>query len=80
MSYKEMVKDPLATVREIYSHFDWELTAEAEANMRLHMEQHKQHKLGGHKYSLEEYGISDDEVRENLADFLEYFGQKEKLF
>ena len=69
----------MAAMKSLYSHFGWDLSAETEKCMRDHMQEYTQHKLGAHKYSLEEYGITEDEVRENLTEFLEYFGQKEKL-
>jgi hypothetical protein len=74
-----MVKDPLAEIRNLYSHFGWPLTPEIEAGMKKHMEENRQHKHGAHKYSLEEFSITEEELRENLSDYLEYFGKEEKL-
>ena len=74
-----MVNDPLATMRNLYSQFGWELTPEAESSMQLHLEENRQHKHGKHKYSVEDYGITEEELRDNLSDFLEYFEGDEKL-
>ena len=46
-------------------------TAEA---MRAHLRENPQHRHGSHRYSLEEYGLSADVVRERLADYIERFG------
>ena len=71
-----MVKDPMAAMKDIYSHFGWDMTPETERSMQNHMEENRQHKLGQHKYSLEQYGITEQEVKDNLTDFLEYFGEE----
>ena len=74
-----MVKDPLAGVKEIYAHFGWEVTPQMMENMQRHIEENKQHKLGKHNYNLEDLGVSDEDIQEIFADFIEHFGAKENL-
>ena len=79
VSYSKLVKDPLAGVKEIYAHFGWEVTPQMMENMQRHIEENKQHKFGKHKYSLEEMGVSEDDLKEIVPEFLDYFGEKENL-
>ncbi|MBW2497490.1 MAG: sulfotransferase [Deltaproteobacteria bacterium] len=70
--YLHFVKDPLASVRRIYDHFDWSWTSQTEASIREWAEQNQQHQHGVHRYSAEEYGLSEAMIAEELADYIEW--------
>ena len=63
----------MATVKKMYSHFGIKLTTEAENAMKLHMKENPKDKHGKHKYSLADYGITEADLKETFAEFLEYF-------
>jgi hypothetical protein len=67
------VADPLATVRGSYRHFDLELGPPEEAALAAWAASHPQGKHGAHRYSLDEYGLSAEAVRERLRFYLERF-------
>ena len=73
LGYSEMMKDPIAAVKNIYSHFDMQLTPEAENAMQTHIKGNPKNKHGKHEYSLDDYGITDADLKETFAEFLEYF-------
>ena len=73
VGYPELIRDPLAAVQGIYSHFDRELSPEAEAAMRLFVAQHHKDGRGAHLYSLEEFGLDAATERSNFKKYTEYF-------
>jgi hypothetical protein len=60
-------------VREIYDHWDWELTPDAERRMRAFLAENAQNKHGPHRYTLEDAGLDPDEIRERSRRYQEYF-------
>lgn len=73
VQYADMIRDPLATVRKIYDHFDEPYTPAAEAAMNAYMADNPQGKHGKHSYSLEEYGLTKEGVRAHFRDYIERF-------
>ena len=74
LHFGDLVADPVAAVRSIYDHFGFELTADAEARMRAWHEANPQGKHGGHSYSAEQFGLSEDEIAERFAPYTDHFG------
>jgi hypothetical protein len=73
VDYRAFVADPLATVRAAYDHFGLERTPEVETALAGWAREHPQGKHGAHRYSLEQYGLSAQAVRERLGFYLERF-------
>jgi hypothetical protein len=71
--YRDLVKDPLATVRNIYAHFDMPLTTTAETRMRRYLTETPKDKHGAHVYSLAQFGLDHDEERERYRAYRERF-------
>jgi hypothetical protein len=71
--YRDFTKDPLATARRIYGAFGLDLTPAAEEAMRAHVDAHPQNKHGTHDYSLDQFGLTAEGVRERLAAYIERF-------
>ncbi|WP_231862655.1 sulfotransferase family protein [Sphingorhabdus sp. M41] len=74
IDYAEQVRDPVGMMAKVYDHFNEPLTAEAEAAMRACIAENPKGKHGKHKYTLEEFGVSEDEVRERYKDYRDRFG------
>jgi hypothetical protein len=67
MDYFELINDPIGTVDGIYRHFGIELTDEARAAMEASDAESKQGpRAPKHTYSLEDYGLTADAVRERF--------------
>jgi hypothetical protein len=71
--YRDLVRDPLAMVRRIYLAFDLPFTATAEARMRRYLADSPKDKHGAHVYSLQQFGLDEDEERERYRSYRERF-------
>ena len=73
VGYSEFVKDPMGTVKKIYAKYDLPMKPEAEEAMKNYLAENKQHKHGKHKYSLADFHLTEDDVKEMMKDYIEYF-------
>lgn len=68
VDYKELIADPLGTVADIYRHFGLTLTEEAKAAMaNTHTDSQSGERAPKHSYSLADYGLSVETVKERFA-------------
>ncbi len=67
VSYYDLVQDPIGEVERIYARAGMDLTSEAHAAMDASRKVNKQHKYGRHKYALEDFGMSRDDVESRVA-------------
>ena len=70
--YKELVKDPLTMIKRIYAKFRIEMTDSAVERFQQYIDSHPQNKFGKHKYSLEKYGLSFEDVKRELKPYENY--------
>jgi len=74
--YKDMIKDPFSTIKNVYDHIGLEFTETFAEKMKNYLKENRQHKHGKHHYSLKQFGLSEEQVREA---FLPVYGPSEKL-
>jgi len=74
LQYADVMRDPLGQIRKIYDRFDEPWTPAAEAAMTAYLAQNPKGKHGKHEYSLEEYGLTRQQVRARFRDYCERFG------
>jgi hypothetical protein len=74
LEYDAICRDPMATVRQIYEHFGWSVSPEAERRMRALIAGHAQRQSGNHRYDLSEFGSSPEEVFSAFAPYCQRFG------
>jgi uncharacterized protein YjiS (DUF1127 family) len=67
VSYYDLVRDPIGEVERIYARAGLDLTSEARAAMKASRKVDRQHKYGRHKYALEDFGMSRDDVESRVA-------------
>jgi hypothetical protein len=68
VDYRELIADPLGTVDKIYRHFEIPLTDEARQAMeKSHAESQSGERAPKHAYSLADYGLTAEEVKERFA-------------
>lgn len=74
VDYHELVQDPMAVVRAIYGRFGWPLTRSAEKEMVgwLDRQAERRRQEPRHRYSLEDYGLSPDEVDAAFAGYARF--------
>jgi hypothetical protein len=73
ISHKQVVTDPLSAVRPIYETFDLPFTAAAEQAMRKFVTDNPKEAFGAHNYSLEQYGVSREQLYERMHGYVERF-------
>jgi len=74
LEFDAICRDPLAAVGQIYEHFGWSLSPEAERRMRALVAGHAQRQSGNHRYDLSEFGSSPEEVFSAFAPYCQRFG------
>ncbi len=73
VSYYDLMKDPIAQVERIYAFAGIELSDAARQAMEASRQVNKQNRHGKHSYTLEEFGLSRDEVESCYASYRERF-------
>lgn len=71
VAYRDLLNDPIETVRAIYVWDDHELHPDTEAEMRAYLASHAQARFGRHTYALDDFGLRAGAVRERFADYVE---------
>ena len=67
VDHLEFHRDPIGIVHRIYDQFGLELTSEVEADMREWLDANPSDKRGTHRYTLEDYGLTEEMVRQRYA-------------
>ena len=74
VKYKELIKDPIATVKRIYEGFGWNFSKKYEEALeeyiqknKIEREKLKKGKGSLHKYTLEEFDLSKEKVDKSLG-------------
>ncbi|VBA59263.1 sulfotransferase family protein [Mycobacterium attenuatum] len=69
VEYRDLIADPLGTVAAVYQHFGLMLTAEAQQAMaKVHAESQTGERAPKHSYSLADYGLTVEAVKERFAE------------
>jgi hypothetical protein len=66
----DLVADPIGVIRGIYRRFDLTLQLEVEASMQKWLEEHAEGKPGFHRYKAEDFGLTEDMIREQFAEYI----------
>ena len=74
--FEDFIQDPLQIVRNIYQHFGWELKPEAEASMQQYMIDNKKDKHGAHKYTLEQFGLTQEDIQRHFEKYITFLNQR----
>lgn len=73
MYYHEMMRDPMDVMRRLYAWADEPLPAETEARMRNWLAEHPQDVFGLNSYSLDQYGLTVEQLKPVFAEYLDTF-------
>jgi len=76
LRFKDMAKDPVVTIKRIYSKFNLPYSADFEQRMRAWLDDpgHRPDRYGRYPYSLEPFGLEREDVARMFADYSERFG------
>lgn len=77
--FKDIVKNPMKTVRKIYQYFEYDYTPEAERDMVQWLKKSQKKTKGAqkHDYHLEDYGLTTDHVNWLFHSYLERYQMDE---
>lgn len=72
--FRDFLADPIAVVRAIYQRFNLSLDTAVEKIMRQWLSDNPRHKLGEHRYSLEQFGLNEQDIRRQYREYIECYG------
>lgn len=73
IDYKKLVANPHEVVREIYSSFGYPVDNKQEELISQWLEENPRHKHGVHKYSLEDFGLSDADIKNRFSRYYDEY-------
>jgi hypothetical protein len=73
MRYKDLIADPVATVRKAYEQFGWEFTDQSAKGILGWLAENPSDKHGKHSYTLDDFGLTLDDVRAVYGDYMETY-------
>jgi Sulfotransferase family len=74
--FDDLIRDPIGTVRGIYSRFGYPYTAEFESNMRKHLQSDLITRKYKHVYTLEQFGLSRAQILARSEEYLSWVEQR----
>ena len=72
VDYREVVEDPAKAIGEVYRQLGLSMGATYQSLLDAESRRGRKH-VSSHDYSLEEFGLDPDEIREGLADLFERY-------
>ncbi|MGE5341223.1 MAG: sulfotransferase family protein [Candidatus Omnitrophota bacterium] len=73
ISYKELVNNPAGTMMNIYNHFGYTIGEQMVNDVQHWVTQNPRHKHGVHEYSLEKFGLTDQDVERRFSRYAETY-------
>lgn len=67
VTYQGLLKEPIATVRGILRHFQIREPENLDGKLQTYLAERRQHRHGAHRYTIEEFGITESEIRRDFA-------------
>lgn len=74
LHYRDLVGDKMGAIQRIYDHYGLTLSEATAEAMQAFIMDNPQGKHGAHKYSSDEFGITDDNVRDRFQNYISTFG------
>ncbi|MCB1690348.1 MAG: sulfotransferase [Halioglobus sp.] len=73
IQYADITADWQGAIQGVYDYLEMPFSDEARRGMQAWLDRNRQHKHGAHKYSLAEFGVSEQEVDERLMFYRQRF-------
>ena len=71
---RDLMANPMTVLQDIYAHFDLEFNAEIAGLLEERIAEKPTSQEGEHEYAIEDFGLTDERVRETLKAYNERFG------
>jgi hypothetical protein len=72
--YADLMRAPVDAVRAIYDFHGIEWPDGHEIRLQDHIDANPQAKFGAHRYSSDDFGLTDRQVANRFSDYIDYFG------
>ncbi|BDS15365.1 sulfotransferase family protein [Aureispira anguillae] len=69
--YKDLTKDPIGTLQQIYQQIGRPWTTQVESEIKQAMLQHKKNKYGKHHYDMADFGLTNASIEQAFSFYLE---------
>ncbi|MCP5068714.1 MAG: sulfotransferase [bacterium] len=76
LHFADFMADPIEAVKNIYTHFGRELSEPGERALRAWQEDNRQGKHGKHDYPKFDIGVSEQEILDRFAAYMDHHGMK----
>lgn len=73
IDYRELRDDPKGTIERVYRHFGWPMNTAFRQKLTLAARREREFE-SNHSYSLEEFGLTNEWIQEELKEVLDYYG------
>jgi omega-hydroxy-beta-dihydromenaquinone-9 sulfotransferase len=73
IDYRELTRDPLATLERLYEHFGWTMSPAYREKLARATQRQREFK-SKHEYTLEEFGLSKDWIQQELGSVMDFYG------
>ena len=71
---RDMMASPMTVLEDLYSHFELEWTPEVAGLLEERISEKPTSQEGEHEYAIEDFGLTNEQVRETLKTYNERFG------
>ncbi len=71
---RDLMANPMTVLQDIYAHFDLEFNEEIAGLLEARIGEKPTSQEGEHEYAIEDFGLTDERVRETLRTYNERFG------
>jgi hypothetical protein len=72
-AYKNIMGDPIGTVQKLYSQLGMTFSPDTRQAMQTWLDNNKQDKYGRHVYSLDQFGLTQDDIQREWAEYQNHF-------
>jgi hypothetical protein len=69
VQFRDTIKQPMAVVERVYQFIGWPLTPEVKARMQAWLVEDEKSHQGGHEYTPEQFGLSEETIKQDFADY-----------
>lgn len=73
LRFRDTVADPLGAIAQVYDDIGAPLTDQAVQEMRTWLSVDQERRQPSHRYTAADFGLSDDQIGERFADYIERF-------
>jgi hypothetical protein len=76
LQFEDLVKDPIGAMKAIYTRYDMKWDGEVQRALETKFKQMPRHKHGEHKYSMEMFGLNNEQISGNCQEYVDTYTRK----